>query len=252
MNIGNKIKDLREQNNLTQKQLGEKIGVSAVSITRYEKGERTPGINRLKKIADIFDVDVNYFINYDNFQNLKSNKNELLKNLNIDESIFNKLPDSFQDYTFIHFSDIPLNFLKLNNFLNKLDNEELKKEGSSLYNELDNYYHLEFKTKFEHLLSSYRAIKSLNEKNEKHISELLNYFTVLKDTLLDSIRTLNYNDGTAMLLLECITRNLISIEDENLKNKLLELLNESLSKNNKTLSNLNKLKGDESNGDKEE
>ena len=38
MNIGNNIKLLRQKYGITQEQLGEKIGVSAQSISKWETG----------------------------------------------------------------------------------------------------------------------------------------------------------------------------------------------------------------------
>lgn len=50
--IGEKIKNVRTQNNITQKQLGEYCGVSEQVIRSYEKGYRTPKISTLSKIAN--------------------------------------------------------------------------------------------------------------------------------------------------------------------------------------------------------
>ena len=38
MDIGNKIKQLRQRIGVTQEQLGERIGVSAQSISKWETG----------------------------------------------------------------------------------------------------------------------------------------------------------------------------------------------------------------------
>ena len=57
-----RLKELRESRNLTQKQVAEIIGYSVLSYARYEKGEREPDISTLKKLADYFDVSVDYII----------------------------------------------------------------------------------------------------------------------------------------------------------------------------------------------
>ena len=59
MEIGERIKQLRKDSGLTQQQLGEKIGVSAISIRKYESGDRTPSTTTLKVIGRIFNLDVN-------------------------------------------------------------------------------------------------------------------------------------------------------------------------------------------------
>lgn len=57
MSVGERIGLMREQAGLTQKALGQKIGVSAVTITRYENGMRNPSINTVFRIAAALDVD---------------------------------------------------------------------------------------------------------------------------------------------------------------------------------------------------
>ena len=59
MNIGERIKSLRKDSGLTQKQLGEKIGISEFSVRKYESGDRTPSTTTLKVIGRIFNLDVN-------------------------------------------------------------------------------------------------------------------------------------------------------------------------------------------------
>ena len=59
-NFNNQLKILRQEYNLSQQELADKIGVSKSSINMYERGEREPGIETVKRIADFFDVDVDY------------------------------------------------------------------------------------------------------------------------------------------------------------------------------------------------
>lgn len=51
LSIGEKIKTARKKAGLTQKELGEKLGVSAAMIAQYETGKRTPKIETIQKIA---------------------------------------------------------------------------------------------------------------------------------------------------------------------------------------------------------
>ena len=57
-----RLKELRESKGLTQKQVADIIGYSVLSYARYEKAEREPDIATLKKLADYFDVSVDYII----------------------------------------------------------------------------------------------------------------------------------------------------------------------------------------------
>lgn len=51
MNIGETIKNIRKKNGFTQKDLGNKLGVSAAMIAQYETGKRKPKIETLNKIS---------------------------------------------------------------------------------------------------------------------------------------------------------------------------------------------------------
>ncbi|WP_286315352.1 helix-turn-helix domain-containing protein [Romboutsia ilealis] len=55
-NIGLKIKELRKEKNLTQSQLAKLMNKSAITIRKWESGERTPSIDTIKQIANILEV----------------------------------------------------------------------------------------------------------------------------------------------------------------------------------------------------
>lgn len=57
-----KIKEYRESLNLTQKELGEKLGLSSVAILKYEKGLSQPSVDTLKNLSKIFAVSVDTII----------------------------------------------------------------------------------------------------------------------------------------------------------------------------------------------
>lgn len=56
MIIGSKIKERRLKLGLSQEQLGEKLGVSKVSVCGYEKGTRTPTLQNFLDLLDILDL----------------------------------------------------------------------------------------------------------------------------------------------------------------------------------------------------
>lgn len=63
MNIfGRKLKELRKDLGLTQFEMGEKMGVSYQQIQKYEYGTNSPNIKKIQKIADMFEVPLNYFV----------------------------------------------------------------------------------------------------------------------------------------------------------------------------------------------
>lgn len=54
--------DLRKQLGLTQKQVAEKLGITQPSYIRYEIGNSEPTLENLVKLADIFEVSVDYLL----------------------------------------------------------------------------------------------------------------------------------------------------------------------------------------------
>lgn len=59
MNLGESIKSYRKSNNLTQKELAQKSGITRESIGNYERGSRTPPADILEKIATALKVSMN-------------------------------------------------------------------------------------------------------------------------------------------------------------------------------------------------
>ena len=65
MEIGNKIQELRKQNNLSQEQLAEKLNVARQTISKWELGETSPDLSEAKKISKIFNVSLDDLTNND-------------------------------------------------------------------------------------------------------------------------------------------------------------------------------------------
>ncbi len=54
--FGEKLRALRKQNSLTQKQISHKLNVSQAYIVQMEKGQNIPNIAMLLKISDLFGI----------------------------------------------------------------------------------------------------------------------------------------------------------------------------------------------------
>ncbi|MBP5262916.1 MAG: helix-turn-helix transcriptional regulator [Lachnospiraceae bacterium] len=63
--IGENIKRLRVQKSVTQEQLAESMHVSAVAVSKWERGETTPDISILPKLAFYFQVSIDELMSYD-------------------------------------------------------------------------------------------------------------------------------------------------------------------------------------------
>ena len=54
--VGEKIKELRKQNKMSQAELAEKLFVSRDAVGKWERQIRVPDVNVLIKIADLFNI----------------------------------------------------------------------------------------------------------------------------------------------------------------------------------------------------
>lgn len=65
MTVGEKIRDIRVEKGMTQKELGEALGVSVQTISAYESGRRRPKVETLSRFADALDVPYSDFFGLD-------------------------------------------------------------------------------------------------------------------------------------------------------------------------------------------
>lgn len=60
--IGDFLRNLRNEKDLTQEELAEKFGVSSRSVSRWENGNTMPELGILLELADFYDVDIKEII----------------------------------------------------------------------------------------------------------------------------------------------------------------------------------------------
>jgi len=73
--IGSRISQLRKEKGITQQELAWKLQMTITCLSRYEQGHRMPRMDTIDKIAKIFNVDLNYFLDYSN-SNCKKTQDE--------------------------------------------------------------------------------------------------------------------------------------------------------------------------------
>lgn len=66
MNIGEIIKELRLEKNISQKKLADAIGVSQKAIDFWERGVNEPKASYIVKLADYFEVSADYILGRNN------------------------------------------------------------------------------------------------------------------------------------------------------------------------------------------
>ncbi len=60
--FGKKLQDLRKENGMTQRELGDRLGYSNQTVSFWESGRREPDLDALVAIAKFFDVSVDYLL----------------------------------------------------------------------------------------------------------------------------------------------------------------------------------------------
>lgn len=107
--FGDRLKEIRKQHGLTQKELANIMGLSTSTITKYEINERYPELDILIKLADYFRVSLDYLFdrNTSNVEVLSTyiatelNKRGMLNSANIAkkvESIINVMESLIKEF----------------------------------------------------------------------------------------------------------------------------------------------------------
>ena len=60
--LATRLIELKEKNKVLQKDIAKSVGLSLRSYQRYEYGERNPTSDILIKLADYFDVSLDYLV----------------------------------------------------------------------------------------------------------------------------------------------------------------------------------------------
>ena len=83
MNIAERIKSSRKSKGFTQVELAENMGISPMTIRRWEWGERTPNAELIPKLAEVLDVSVEYLMGLNDEKNVMK---RLLENISSQET----------------------------------------------------------------------------------------------------------------------------------------------------------------------
>lgn len=67
-----RLKLLRNEMDLTQEQLSEKLNIARTTVSAYETGNREPDFETLELIADFFNVDIDYLLGKTDIRRLYS------------------------------------------------------------------------------------------------------------------------------------------------------------------------------------
>lgn len=64
--VSEKIREIRNQQALSQRDLAERVGITQAAVSKIEKSRRPPKLDRLIEIAEALGVSVNVFLPNEN------------------------------------------------------------------------------------------------------------------------------------------------------------------------------------------
>ena len=75
MNLSDNLKKIRKENNLSQEQLAEKLGVSRQAVSKWESGISYPEMDKVMQICQLFNININELI-HENISEVTEKKKE--------------------------------------------------------------------------------------------------------------------------------------------------------------------------------
>lgn len=125
--IGRRIKMIRVERGLTQKELASKVGIDFTYIGKIERGEQLPSLKILIKIGDALSIPVNYFFRDEAAATINEISSEI-KSLAKNE----KGREFLRSLTQLHKDDIPL-MVEIIKVLNKHRIDSTKRPYETSY-----------------------------------------------------------------------------------------------------------------------
>ena len=102
MNLSDNLKRLRKENNLSQEELAEKLGVSRQSVSKWESNAAYPEMDKLIQISNMFNVGIDELLNKDirEVREEVQSKNTINKYVNDSLNFITKSIDMFLNMKF--------------------------------------------------------------------------------------------------------------------------------------------------------
>ncbi|MDD7735643.1 MAG: helix-turn-helix transcriptional regulator [Bacilli bacterium] len=86
ISISERIKELREKQNITQSSLAKKLNITRSAVNAWEMGISIPNVEKLVELSSLFNVSVDYLLGVNssftiNISNLSEEEKKLVLNL---------------------------------------------------------------------------------------------------------------------------------------------------------------------------
>ncbi len=105
--LAENIKILREEKGISQSQLAERLFVTRQAVARWENGNTRPDIETIGKLAEIFDVSVEYLITGKELVKEVVVEKEVVKEVPVEKIVEKKIieevpPDDYDEFKMFH------------------------------------------------------------------------------------------------------------------------------------------------------
>ena len=81
MNIGEKIKNAREDKDLYQNDMARLIPMNQSNYSKIERGIQEPNLEQLKRICEILELDPRYLLELEEYDGMSATDMKLLKDI---------------------------------------------------------------------------------------------------------------------------------------------------------------------------
>ncbi|USG64037.1 helix-turn-helix transcriptional regulator [Brevibacillus ruminantium] len=98
MFLGQRLKECRKAKKLTQQELSDALSLNRSTYAKYETGDNEPDNQTLQKLADFFDVKIDYLLGRTNDPSPSEKKDKLEKSR---DELLQELTDDPDDFFFL-------------------------------------------------------------------------------------------------------------------------------------------------------
>ncbi|WP_232841811.1 helix-turn-helix domain-containing protein [Caldicellulosiruptor acetigenus] len=163
-----RLKELREEKNISRSDLAEILGVSTQTIANYENGHREPNFDTLLKIAEYFDVTVDYLVGRSDYRTVEE---QISKRSKFEKTVGESLKEAIMTKK--------LKGVRWDEKLEKEIGDIIEEHIEPLLNDMAMVYFLSVLPE--------KNDEFIRQNFKKHFALLLKYFSTLKEALQDNI-----------------------------------------------------------------
>lgn len=157
-----RLRQLRQERDITQDFLAKAVGISKSSINMYERGEREPGFETLEAIADFFNVNFDYLLGRTDDRGFSlSPAISTLKSIDRFASIFHATPDGDDIASLLLHCSVLLLNIEMSDKLSASEREQAHNFAASLLSLLDKNTDFIKQCKYKQIKGAYSDSESI-------------------------------------------------------------------------------------------